>query len=69
MEIEEDNILHAVLHNLSAFMLATAVAKDEIRKRVNRFLGQAHLGLNHTQAIYDLLDNLKFVVRCLLFVF
>ena len=66
MEMEEDDILSAILHNLAAFMLATAVSKDEIRKRVNRFLGQAHLGLEHTQTIYDLLDNLKFLVRYLL---
>lgn len=62
MEAEEDDILSSVLHNLAAFMLSVSVSKEDLRKKVNRYLGQGHLGLNHTQIIYDLLDSLKNLV-------
>ena len=63
METEEDDILGAILYNMAAFMLALGVSHDEIRKKTNRLLGQSHLGLDHTKIIYDLLDNMKTLVR------
>ena len=59
MEEEEDAILCSVLHNLIAFMLAFKVNRDQIRRKANRLVGQAHLGLAHTDVIYKLLDSFK----------
>ena len=47
-----------MLYNLVAFMVALGVEKDAIRKKVRRLLGKSHIGLQQSQQINDLLDNL-----------
>ena len=58
LEEDEDRLLSTMLYNLVAFMVALGVEKDAIRKKVRRLLGKSHIGLQQSQQINDLLDNL-----------
>ncbi|XP_048584586.1 MAP kinase-activating death domain protein isoform X2 [Nematostella vectensis] len=58
LEEEEDKLLATTLYNTVAFMVALDVDRDTIRKKIRRLLGKSHIGLNQSQLVNDLLENL-----------
>lgn len=66
LELQEDQLLGTLLHNLIAFMLMTQVNKEEIRRKVRRLLGKCHVGLRYGQCINEILDQLDLLVRIVL---
>jgi len=58
LEEDEDRILASVLHNMVAFMVMVQVDKIQIKRKIRRLLGKAHIGLLHTQPINVLLDHI-----------
>lgn len=51
-----------MLYNLVSFMIMTKVNKMEIKKKVRRLLGKSHMGLNYSQEINNLLDQIDSLV-------
>ena len=45
-----------------AFMVMVKVDKTQIKRKIRRLLGKAHIGLNYTQQINTLLDHLDKLV-------
>ena len=62
LEEDEDRILASVLHNMVAFMVMVQVDKIQIKRKIRRLLGKAHIGLLHTQPINVLLDHIDKLV-------
>lgn len=62
LEQEEDRLLSTMLYNLTSFMVMMQVNKNEIRKKNRRLLGKSHIGLQYSQTINNLLDNLEKLV-------
>jgi hypothetical protein len=54
-----------MLHNLIAFMLMMRVTKDDIRRKVRRMLGRCHIGLNMSQQVNELVDQIANLVDIL----
>ncbi|XP_035824413.1 MAP kinase-activating death domain protein isoform X1 [Aplysia californica] len=59
LEFDEDRLLAVMLYNLAAFMLMMRVPKNEIKKKIRRLLGKSHIGLQQSQDINNLLDNIQ----------
>ncbi|KAK3768818.1 hypothetical protein RRG08_061276 [Elysia crispata] len=59
LELDEDRLLSVMLYNQAAFMLMMRVPKNEIKKKVRRLLGKSHIGLQLSQDINNLLDNVQ----------
>lgn len=62
MEFEEDRLLSTMLYNLTAFMVMMQCARGEVKKKNRRLLGKSHIGLQYSQAINALLDNIEKIV-------
>ena len=62
LELDEDRLLSVMLYNQAAFMLMMRVPKNEIKKKVRRLLGKSHIGLQLSQDINNLLDNVQQLV-------
>lgn len=62
LEHDEDKLLSVMLYNLVSFMVMTKVNKMEIKKKVRRLLGKSHMGLNYSQEINNLLDQIDSLV-------
>ena len=45
-----------------SFMVMLQVDKTQIKRKIRRLLGKAHIGLNYTQQINTVLDHLEKVV-------
>jgi hypothetical protein len=52
-----------MLYNLIAFMIMMRVSKDEIRRKIRRMLGRCHIGLNMSQQVNELIDNIANLVN------
>jgi hypothetical protein len=52
-----------MLYNLIAFMIMMRTGKDDIRRKVRRMLGRCHIGLNMSQQINELIDNIANLVN------
>jgi hypothetical protein len=63
LELDEDRLLAVMLYNLIAFMIMMRTGKDEIRRKVRRMLGRCHIGLNMSQQINELIDNIANLVN------
>ena len=63
LEHEEDRLLSTMLYNLVAFMVMVNVRKEEIKKKVRRLLGKAHIGLVYSQEILELLGQINNLVN------
>ncbi|CAG5118060.1 unnamed protein product, partial [Candidula unifasciata] len=59
LELDEDKLLALMLYNQTAFMLMMRVTKVEIKKKIRRLLGKSHVGLQQSQEINNLLDNIQ----------
>ncbi|GFN96271.1 MAP kinase-activating death domain protein, partial [Plakobranchus ocellatus] len=59
LELDEDKLLSVMLYNQAAFMLMMRVPKNDIKKKVRRLLGKSHIGLQMSQDINNLLDNIQ----------
>ena len=46
-------------------MVMMRVNKDEIRRKIRRMLGRCHIGLNMSQQVNELIDNISNLVRIL----
>lgn len=62
LEVDEDRLLAVMLYNLIAFMVMMRVNKDEIRRKIRRMLGRCHIGLNMSQQVNELIDNVSNLV-------
>jgi hypothetical protein len=63
LELDEDRLLAVMLYNLIAFMIMMRVSKDEIRRKIRRMLGRCHIGLNMSQQVNELIDNIANLVN------
>ena len=63
LELDEDRLLSVMLYNLIAFMIMMRTSKDEIRRKIRRMLGRCHIGLNMSQQINELIDNIANLVN------
>ncbi|XP_077994167.1 MAP kinase-activating death domain protein-like isoform X2 [Glandiceps talaboti] len=59
LEEDEDKLLATMLHNMIGFMVMMKVPKPEIKKKIRRLLGKAHIGLVHSQEVNELLDEIN----------
>jgi glutamate formiminotransferase len=62
LEEDEDKVLGATLFNITAFMIHLKVEKMEIKKKVRRIIGKAHIGMSQSQFVGQLLAKLDYVV-------
>ena len=68
LEHDEDRLLSVMLYNLVGYMVMMRVNKDEIKKKIRRLLGKSHIGLQYSQEINNLLDEIASLVRFATFV-
>ncbi|XP_071955707.1 MAP kinase-activating death domain protein-like isoform X2 [Antedon mediterranea] len=59
LEEDEDKLLSDTLYNMIAFMVMLKVPKPDIKKKVRRLLGKSHIGLKHSAAVNNLLDQIN----------
>ena len=62
LEHDEDRLLSVMLYNLVGYMVMMRVNKDEIKKKIRRLLGKSHIGLQYSQEINNLLDEIASLV-------
>ena len=62
LEEDEDKVLGTTLFNLTAFMIHLNVEKSEMKKKVRRIIGKAHIGMSQSQCVGQLLAKLDYVV-------
>jgi hypothetical protein len=62
IEEDEDKVLGTTLFNITAFMILLNVQESELKKKVRRMIGKAHIGMNQSQRIGQLLQKLDYVV-------
>ena len=68
LELDEDRLLGSLLFNLVGFMTMMQAGGvpgwlEESRRKVRRLLARCHIGLQSSQEIHDILDNLDKLVR------
>lgn len=59
LEEDEDKVLGTVLFNLTAFMIQVNVDKKEIKRKIRRIIGKAHVGLCQSQCVGHLLASIE----------
>ncbi|XP_029633967.1 MAP kinase-activating death domain protein isoform X5 [Octopus sinensis] len=59
LEHDEDKLLSDMLYNHIGFMVMMDVKKPEIKKKIRRLLGKSHIGLQYSQDVNNLLDEVN----------
>ncbi|GAB1600655.1 MAP kinase-activating death domain protein-like isoform X7 [Argonauta hians] len=59
LEHDEDRLLTDMLYNHIGFMVMMDVKKIEIKKKIRRLLGKSHIGLQYSQDVNNLLDEIN----------
>ena len=62
LEEDEDKVMGTTLFNIAAFMIHLQVDKQEMRRKIRRIIGKAHVGLSQSQSVGQLLAQLDYVV-------
>ena len=62
LEEDEDKVLGTTLFNITAFMILLNVEGTDIKKKIRRMIGKAHIGMSQSQRIGQLLAKLDYVV-------
>lgn len=62
LEHDEDKLLSDMLYNHIGFMVMMDVKKAEIKKKIRRLLGKSHIGLQYSQDVNNLLDEINKLV-------
>lgn len=68
LEEDEDKVLGTTLFNITAFMVQLQVEKANVRRKIRRMIGKAHIGVSHSQGVAQLLAKLDYVVSYIQFV-
>ncbi len=63
LELKEDRVLSALLHNMIAFMVQMKVTKNVIQSVAYQLLARCRLGSHFSAQITNLIDYLEILVR------
>ena len=66
LEEDEDKVLGTTLFNIAAFMIHLNVDKNEMKKKIRRIIGKAHIGMSQSHIVTQLLAKLDYVVGIIL---